>query len=187
MVTKKNTQNKTKHISHTKTHIMLRKSLATYATIVFIAFILVSLSAFTIVETNRIRENYDRETRVSDIYNSLDLDSSYRVASVDIYGDAITSEVEYGHNADRAETFAELKEQIELAGFKPADSPDYGPLSREDRYVNDRGDTIRVSVDTKAVHAATLYGINFPDAASDAALEDGPVYVTIKVDLADKK
>lgn len=166
---------------------MLRKSMVTYATIVFIAFILVSLSAFTIVETNRIRETYNREAEVVAIYDSLELEPAYRVAARYIYGDAITSTVEYGRNADRTETFAELKQQIEQVGFKPTESSNYGPIAREDRYVNDDGDMIRVSIETKAVHAASLYGTDYPEAATAAALEKGPVYVTIKVDLADEK
>lgn len=195
MATKKKSQKKTKHISHNKTHILLRKSLAVYSAIVFIAFILVSLSAFTIVETHRASVNYDRESRIYAIYNDLNLGSSYKPVSSSVFGDkrvygwdegrTYSSYIVVARDASRSETFADLKTKIESAGFTQIEGPDYGPLARQDHYVSDAGEYIRVSIETKATYDSYLFDATVPLAGSKAALETGPVYVTIKVNLDD--
>lgn len=195
MATKKKTQKRTKHISHNKTHILLRKSLAMYAAIIFVAFILVSLSAFTIVETYRASVNYDRESRIYAIYNDLNLDSSYKNVSTDIFGDkrvyewdesrSYSSSVVLARNADRSATFADLKAKIEAEGFTQIEGPDYGDLARQDHYMSEDGEYIRVSIETKATYDSYLFDAATPAAGSNAALEDGPVYITIKVNLDD--
>lgn len=184
-----------KHISHSKTHILLRKSMVVYVSLVFIGFVLVSLSTLAIVSANRTYSIYERENRISDIYNSLKLDSTYRFANADIFGEkrpyswdkgrTMASSVSYGRNAGRAATFADLKIRILNAGFTQIEGPDYGEIARQDHYVNDFGEYVRVSIDTEEQYSSLLYGTDYPSAQSIISDEDGPVYVTIRVNLDD--
>lgn len=184
-----------KHVTHNKTHIMLKKSLLVYAVLVFLFFILITLSAFALVESNKIYHNNQRYHAITSIYQNLGLDESYRHAGFDVFGEKRTyawddarsqsSSMSYGRNADRSATFKDLQTKIEAAGFHKIDGPNYGELARQDHYKNDQGQFIRVSIETAAWHEAMLYGTAFPRPQSAEANEQGPVYVTIKVNLDD--
>ena len=174
---------------------MLKKGLVGYAILLFVGFILVSLSIFAVVETRTAYLEHQRETRIAEIYEDLELDDTYRVADVSIFGEkkkyswdeerTHASVVSYGRDADRSETFDDIQRRLESAGFRQIESPDYGNVGRQDHYTNDAGEFVRVSVDTVAWHNAMLYGTQIPNRSSDAANETGPVYVTIKVNLDD--
>lgn len=193
MAKKKSTRTNN-YISHNKTHILLRKSMIVYVSLVFIGFVLVSLSALAIVSANRTYAIYKRETQIADILNSLELDSSYIVAHADVFGDkrpyswdsdrTMASSVSYGRNADRDATFADLNTRITSAGFTQIESPSYGSAARQDHYVSDAGEYIRVSIDTSEQYNSLIYGTDYPSAKSIAEGE-GPVYVTIRVNLDD--
>ncbi len=184
-----------KHITHNKTHILLRKGVVVYSLIVFFAFVLLSLSALSIVNARSTYIAHERFTQITSIYSKLNLGDSYRVAGSNVFGDkrvydwdssrTESSSVEYGRDADRTETFADLKSKIEAAGFTQIEGPDYGQVARQDHYVDAAGHYIRVSIETKAWHDALVYGTAFPDPNSAELLERGPVYVTIRVNLDD--
>ena len=117
------------------------------------------------------------------------------MAKSDVFGDkreyswdssrSLSSSVEYGKNASVSATFDDLKNRIVQAGFEQVDGPNYGPVARQDHYKNSDGQYIRVSVESKAWHDAMLYGLEAPAAQSLEATENGPVYVTIRVNLDD--
>ena len=189
------TKKSRKHVSHNKTHILLKKGLLVYALVVFLLFILVSLSALVIAHTVQAYGDHQRLTRIQQIYESLELDDSYRMADADIFGDkrvyewdtsrTYASAISYGRNADRTETFKDLKKQIEAAGFEQINGPNYGEVARQDHYRSVDGEYIRVSIDTRAMYDSMLYGTDYPKPGSDAQIENGPVYITIKVNLDD--
>lgn len=192
---KKQPTHSRKHISSNDTHFLLRKSLFIYSLIVFVAFVLVSATAYTFVQLAEYRTSHTRLSEISSIYSSLNLDESYRIAKSDVFGDkreyswdssrSFSSSVEYGRNASVSDTFADLKNRIELAGFEQIEGPDYGPIARQDHYKNSDGQYIRVSVQSRAWYDAMLYGLETPAAQTPEATEVGPVYVTIKVNLDD--
>ena len=192
---KKKTTHSRKHITSTDTHFLLRKSLFIYSLIVFVAFVLVSVSAYAFVQLAEYRTSHTRLNEISSVYSSLNLDESYRVAKADVFGDkreyswdnsrTYSSSVEYGKNASVSATFDDLKKRIEQAGFVQIEGPDYGPAARQDHYKSSDGKYIRVSVESKAWHDAMLYGLETPAPESPEAFETGPVYVTIKVNLDD--
>jgi len=192
---KKKTTHSRKHITSTDTHFLLRKSLFIYSLIVFVAFVLVSASAYTFVQLAEYRTSHTRLNEISSIYSSLNLDESYRIAKSDVFGDkreyswdssrSFSSSVEYGKNASVSATFSDLKNRIQLAGFEQIEGPNYGPIARQDHYKNSDGQYIRVSVESKAWHDAILYGLETPAPQSPDASENGPVYVTIRVNLDD--
>jgi hypothetical protein len=184
-----------KHVSHNNTHIMLKKGLVVYAAIIFLGFILLTLSIYTVSQLTYAYQAEQRLDRIKQVYVSLDLDDSYRVAGGEIFGEkriyewdesrTYASSAYFGRDADRSETFADLRAHIESAGFEQIEGPDYADISRQDHYRSDDGEYIRVSIDTAAWHSAMLYGTELPEPGSPASDETGPVYVTIKVNLDD--
>ena len=184
-----------KHVTHNQTHIMLKKGLLVYAALVFLFFILFALSAFAVIESKKIYDNYQRQQEVMSIYQDLKLDETYRLDDMDVYTSTVadtsdskhgqTSSITYGRNADRQATFADLEKRIKAAGFTKVDNPDHGELARQDHYENDDGEVIRVSIETAAWHEAMLYGTELPTPQSKQANIEGPVYITIKVGLGD--
>ena len=186
---------KSKHISKNKTHIMLKKGIVIYSMLVFLGFILVSLSALALTGAVVAHNNNQRLDRINTIYTDLELDDSYRVADSNIFGDkraydwgegrTFASSLSFGRNANRIETFDDLKTHIEAAGFEQIEGPNYGDIARQDHYRSAQGEYIRVSIDTKAWHDAILYGTSAPQPGSDTATKTGPVYITIKVNLDD--
>lgn len=192
---KKRTHSK-KHISHNSTHILLKKSLFVYALLVFTLFVLIVLSAFTVVELKKAYHAHEYRQEVAEIYQNIKLDDSYRIASSDILANVTATEaddtdeqmsiVSYGRNADRLATFKDLKTRIEAAGFSQTESFEKANIAREDHYKNSEGERVSVSVDTVAWHNATLYGTDLPSPESDASTKTGPVYVTIQVSLDDE-
>ncbi len=176
-----------KHVTHNQTHIMLKKGLFVYAALVFLFFILIALSAFTVIESKKILSNYEHRQEAMSIYSDLDLDKSYIEAGTSINTDHESYTINYGRNADRSDTFDDLAKQITAAGFTKVESPDNGDFARQDSYQNDDGQTIQVAIETAAWHNGMLYGSELPDTQSKQALEQGPVYVTIKLNLDDEK
>lgn len=194
-MTKKKSTKTTKHISHNKTHILLRKGLVVYAMIVFIAFVMISLSALALVSAKHTYTVYERENRIAAIYNGLNLDDSYQVDYANVFGEkraypwdssrTMASSVSYGRNAGRDATFADINTRIVNAGFEQIEGPNYGEVARQDHYTNEFGEFIRVSIETRAQRDASVYGTEAPSPDSIAADKNGPVYVTIRVNLDD--
>ena len=166
---------------------MLKKGLLVYAVLVFLFFVLLALSVFAVVESKKIVENYQQRQTAIDTYNKLDLDKSYVAVG---FSDSKATEIfsaNYGRDSGRQATFDDLEKQITAAGFAKVESPDNGSFARQDHYQNDQGQSIYVSIATSAWHNAMTYGTELPDPRSKEATEQGPVYVTIDVDLGNDK
>ena len=186
-----------KHITTNSTHILLKKSLLVYSMLVFITFALVVFVAGSILLGAEARASSERKQRITKIYENLKLGDGYRIDKVDIFGDkrpydwdksrSFSSSITYGHQASVSETFADLKKHIEGAGFTQIKGPNYGTTApaRQDHYKSDKGEYMRVSIETKAWHDAMVYGTAYPAPKSPEMTETGPVYATIKVNLDD--
>lgn len=199
MVTKRSAHKK-QHVSTTSTHILLKKGIFIYSLLVFIIFALIVFVSGSVLMGKEYQTNQARKQRILDIYSSLNLGEDYRTDKIDVFGDkrpygsedwnkgrTFSSSMTYGHQASASETFSDLKQRIETAGFTQITGPDYGSTApaRQDHYKNDRGEYIRVSVAPKAWHDALVYGTALPAPQSPEMTETGPVYVTIKVNLDD--
>ena len=193
MVKKRNPTKK--HISTNSTHILLKKSLGLYAILVFILFILLSISTFTIVQYGTSRINSERLHRIQDIYASLKLDASYRGVHSNVFGDkrayswdtgrTFSSSIEYAHNDTPANTRADLQKKIESAGFTKVGEAYEGSTTPQDHYRNSAGEYVRVSVSSKYVQDALTYGTLSADNPLINHKDEAPTYVTIKVNLDD--
>lgn len=182
-----------KHSREAKSIIFIARSPSNYILLGTLLIVIVFASAIFILNRVDIYQQRDREMRIVAVYDNLKLDDSYRIAKQDIFGDlrvnpnkerGIESSVtEYGKNASRSRTFADLEKHIKQAGFTKIGTSNYAAASHQDRYRNNKGESIRVSVQTSAVHNAGLYGTSMPKPGSEEMLEKGPVYVTIKVNL----
>lgn len=196
MAKKKTTSRKrTKHISHDSTHIFLKKGLFVYAVLIFLLFILVTLSAFALLEYRHKIAEYDYRQTAWEITNSLGLendgytavnaDVTYTSSLLDDNEDATAAIFTYGRNSTRSATFASLEKQLKAAGFTKVGSELEDTVARQDVYENSDEDTVSISVTTAAWNNARLYGTELPDPNSTAATEDGPSYVAIEVEPAE--
>ena len=181
MAKQKSSQSKRtrKHVTHNQTHILLKKGILVYSLLVFIFFVLISLSAFALVESKNALDFHERRQDVAKIYENLNLDRSYWPASKVEQADSKSYFANYGRDASRSDTFDDLNRRISSAGFIKINSTDKFTLAREDNYKNDKGQTITVTIETAQWHNATIYGTEFPSPESKQATEQGPVYVTI--------
>ena len=186
---------KHKHISTNTTHILLKKGIVIYAALVFILFILVSVSWFTVHQFISYKTNQDRQSKILAIYDSLGLGDSYRTVKQDVFGDkrvyswdknrSYASSMEYGHNDTPQKTAADLKTKIEAAGFTPAGSAYENSVEPQYYYKNAEGNYIRVSVMSKYAQDTIIYGtLNNEDPLANHK-DEAPTYVTIKVNLDD--
>jgi hypothetical protein len=192
---KKKTKKTTKHISSNQTHILLKKSLGLYAILVFVLFILLSISAFTVHQYATARTSAVRLHRIQAIYQNLNLDSSYRPVESNLFGDkrvyswdksrSASSSIEYGHNDTSANTRTDLAKKIEAAGFTKIGSIYEGSISPQDHYKDGAGEYIRVSVLSKAWKDSMTYGVPTQEELYKLDPSSAPVYVTIKVNLDD--
>ena len=196
MVKKSTKSSKTtpkKHVSHNQSHIMLRKSIALYVVILFLGFILVSLSAFTVIRTYETYHDNKRLDKITKIYEDINLGDKYRLADSYVFGDkrvydedkgrTFSSSVEYGYNETPIATLKDLTKKITATGFNESGSAYEGSTAPQYYFKNDDGNYIRVTVESAKSHARTLYGVdNGADLAKDSK---GPTYVTIKVNLDD--
>ena len=192
---KKTRKTRKKHITRTDTHIMLRRGLFIYALIVFVTFIFLSLSTYALVNAVKSQQNHARVDRIHEIYNSLNLDKSYRLASENIFGDkrvydwdksrTFASSQEYGRDATVDETFADLEKRATDAGFESVGTEYENSTAEQHHYKSEAGEYIRISVMNRAWHDSLLYGTQLPDSDELNRRDLAPVYVTIKVNLDD--
>ncbi len=197
MVKKKTSRtHKAKHVTVSPTHFMIKRSIISYAVLVFIFFATVSMSIYLIDRIVVAREHQVRYDRISKIYSDLQLGDSYRIAKVDIFGDqrvyswdkdrTYSSSIEYGHNDDVSSTFADLKTKIEAAGFKQFDTPYDNSVAKQYHFKNDAGEYVRVSVVPSIYQNMVVYGTpSLEDWLTITDRNTGPSYVTIKVNLDD--
>ncbi len=174
---------------------MLKKGIVVYAALVFLSFVLVSLSAFALVEGRRAFVNNQREDRIYSIYASLDLDDTkYRVFDTNIFGDkrvyswdknrTKSSSIALGTNQTPQKVTEELKQHITKAGFEPAGDAYVDSVNPEYYFKNKRGEYIRLRVATKAVQDSMMYGT--PDLARETIDRNkAPSYIIINVNLDD--
>lgn len=196
MVKKMTKTKRAKHVSVSPTHFMIKRSLFSYAVLVFLFFALTCMSIYLIDRIVVARENQARYDQITKIYSDLQLGDSYRVARTDVFGDkrvyswdkgrTYSSSVEYGHNDTVSGTFADLKKKIEAAGFKYFDTAYKGSNAQQYHFKSSDGEYIRVSVVPSDYQNALIYGT--PDLDSWLATKNkdqAPSYVTIKVNLDD--
>lgn len=194
---KKRTSSRSSRKKSTHVTFSIPRLLA-YAATVFIVFILLALSLYTISSLSTAYKNNQREAQIKDIYQSLALDDSYRPISTDVFGEkrvydwdegrTFSSRVSYGRNSTVEKTFSDLKTRIEAAGFEQIDDV-YGGVARQLHFKNNAGNYVRVSVEPKLWQDAIMYGKPDLDDVKPAelkeAMETAPVYVTVKVNLDD--
>jgi hypothetical protein len=142
-----------------------------------------------------------RETRIVEIYDSLDLGDEYRLEDVDISGQKKTYEWDpnrsYSSSAQLIrglsvdDTFAELDKKITAAGFTKIDEAYPGSLAKQYHYKSEKGEYIRVGVTSKVRDDAIVnFTVINPDASTPEEIlaidpNTGPSNVTIKVNLDD--
>ncbi len=142
-----------------------------------------------------------RETRIVEIYESLDLGDEYRVEDIAISGQKKTYEWDpnrsYSSSVDLIrgltveKTFAELDAKITAAGFTKVDEAYAGSIAKQYHYRSEKGEYIRVSVSSKVRDDAIVnYTVLNPNADTPADIlaldpNTGPSNVTIKVNLDD--
>ena len=192
MVKKKS---QSKHLSHNKTHILVKKSIASYAVLVFVLFFTTALAGHALYDLSVHRSNNDRLERIQNVYSTINLDDSYRTAKSDLFGDkrvyswdknrTYSSSTEYGHNDTPTNTRTELIKKIEKAGFVKVGSAYEESTNPQDYFKNSDGTYIRISVTSRYVQNAMTYG-DFSD--TDPLInhkDEAPSYVTVKVNLDD--
>ena len=195
LVVKQKTKKAARHISSSSTHILLKKSLGIYAVLVFALFILLSISAFAVHQYATSRADTERLHRIQAVYQSLNLDNSYRAVRSDVFGDKRTyswdesrsasSSIEYGHNDTPANTRADLAKKIEAAGFKRIGGAYEGSPSPQDYFKNDKGVYARVSTTSRYVQDSLIYGTFTEGDPLINHKDEAPTYVTLKVNLDD--
>lgn len=195
MAKKKTSQARVKHVSVSPTHFMIKRSLISYAVLVFVVFATISMSIYLLERMATSRIDQTRLDRISSIYNSVQLDESYRQVRSDIFGDkrvytsdksrTYASSIEYGHNDTVSNTFADLKSKIEDAGFKYVETAYDGTVAKQLHFKNDKGEYVRVSVVTKAAEDMAMYGVPTQEEWQATDKNAAPSYVTIKVNLDD--
>lgn len=195
MVKKKISLKSKKHVQRTDTHWVVRRSLLSYAILVFVLFVSLALSLFFINRLIVNKENTDRYDKIMGIYSKLDLDKSYRAVKSDVFGDkrvyswdkgrSYSSSQVYARNATPADTAADLQKKIEAAGFQYVQTEYADSTNPVFEYRNKSGNWIRVSPESKFVYDAYTFGTT---SASDPLVnhkDEAPSYVTIKVNLDD--
>ncbi|MFZ1258812.1 MAG: hypothetical protein WAQ25_05075 [Candidatus Saccharimonas sp.] len=188
-------QSRHKKVSVTPTHILLQRSLAIYAILVFVLFIVFSLAGYAVMQYATLHHNNGRQAKINTIYSSLKLDESYRPVKSNVFGDkrpydwdggrSFSSSVEYGHNDTFENTKNELKTKIEAAGFTQIGTAYEGSTAPQQHYKNAAGNYIRVTITPKLWHDSAVYGTPTPEEIQTMDVASAPVYVTIKVNLDD--
>lgn len=142
-------------------------------------------------QSKMARETNQREQRIEAIFDSFDIDESYKVRSVDIFGDkriyawdngrTYASSIEYVRFEPVDKTVADARAAIELAGFQMVEEPYPDSISNEYHFKNDNAEFVRLSVTSREVNDAIMTGQPPKDADKNAA----PSIVLIKVNLDD--
>ena len=201
MVTKKKknpstARTRTRHLTKTPTHFMIKRSLLSYAVIVFVFFGLLSMSTYLVDRMIVAREHQQRYDEITKIYKELNIDDSYRTAKTNIFGDkrqyesdkgrTYASSIEFGRNASVADTTQDLREKAEKSGFSYIQTEYEDSASPVYEYKNSAGNWLRISVEPKNLADDTLYGTsNFKFENTEQTKAMSPSYVTIKVNLDD--
>ncbi len=194
MVKKLSTKSK-KHIQRTDTHWLIRRSMVSYAVIVFLVFCMLCLSVYLLNRLIVNHENNNRLDKINAVYTSLNLDNSYRLVKSNVFGDkrvysydpgrTFSSSVEYAHNDTPANTTADLRKKIEAAGFTYVQTEYEGSTNPVIEFKNSTGNWVRVGVTSKFVQDAIVYGTANESDPLINHKDEAPSYVTVKVNLDD--
>lgn len=187
------TKKSRKHISHDRTHIKIKKGLVGYSILVFLFFLLITLSAFTVIELAKDIRTHERREALVALNKQLDLGDSYTLDELDPteYDEETNAgaiSLAYGRDASRNDTFDELRRKLTEAGFGRYNSSSVFPDDdrfRVDEYKNKDGVEISVWIDTAAYRNASIYGTAVDDPNSAAQTNDAPVYVMMHVEFDD--
>lgn len=192
-MTKKTTRTRTRHVSVSPTHLMIKRSIVSYAVLVFITFATVSMSIYLLERMATARYEQGRLDQIHSIYTDLQLGDSYHVAKSDVFGDkrkhsdnkklTYASSVEYGHNDTVANTLADVTKQITAAGFTKVATEYEGSVAEQTVFKNNDGEYLRLNVKTKAAQDMAIYGVPTQEEWQTADKNAAPSYVTIKVNL----
>lgn len=174
---------------------MIKRSLISYAVLVFLFFVMATMSWYLIDRMIVARTNQTRLDQITNIYTSFALGDPYRIARSDVFGDkrvygwdagrTYSSVMEYGHNDTPQNTITDLKKKIEAAGFKQFDTVYAESANPQYHFKNDQGQYVRVTVTSRYVQDAIIYGIYDNGDPLVNHKDEAPTYVTIKVNLDD--
>lgn len=192
LMVKKTSFNSKKHIQRNDTHWVIRRSILSYAVLVFFLFATLSMSAFLIDRLVVNKHNTTRYNDISAIYDGLKLGPEYREISSNIFGEKRTytsdknrsyaSSITYGHNDTPANTSAELKKRAEASGFTYLQTSHEGTANPVMEFKNKDDQWLRIAVTSKSTQDTYMYGLPAGDPASDHSNE-APSHVSIKVNL----
>lgn len=130
-----------------------------------------------------------RKQRIENIFDSIDLDDSYKVTSVDIFGDkrfhawdnsrTYASSIEYMRFEPVDETIANAVAAIEKAGFDIIEKPQSTAVIFEYQFKNSQNEYLRLTVSSREVNDTIITG----QPAKEAGKNSSPSVVNIKVNL----
>lgn len=141
-----------------------------------------------------------RLSRIEHIYSSLNLDQdNYAISSYQVFGDkrpydydksrTESSAITYIHGDTVSNTAAELDAKIKASGFAFIDEPYAGSVQKQYHYKSSKGEYIRLTVSSKpyddAWQNSSAMNQSMPDLPDGFDTNQGPVNVTIKVNLDD--
>lgn len=165
-----------------------------------IAIVLFGIVIFAVLGTLVLNKmtNDQRLQRINAVYQSVDLDDSYLVASINVFGEkrvydwdkgrTYSSVITYYHGANVDATAAELRKKIEAAGFEYIGEPYPGSADIQWHFKSKDGEYIRLTVSSKSRNEA-IRDANLMHQDDSAALDmdsnAGPSVVTLKVNLDD--
>lgn len=185
-----------KHVQRTDTHWVVRRSLLSYAVLVFLLFAMLSMSIFLIDRLVANKANSDRYGKIMSVYQSLNLGDSYREQKSDVFGDkriyesdksrTYASSIIYSHLATPTETMAAVHKQVVAAGFTYVQTEYADSIQPIQEFKNSEGVWIRVGTMSKSVYDMLFVYNNAT--AEDPAInhkDEAPTYVTVKVNLDD--
>lgn len=183
MIKKQNSRN---YFAKEKKWIQLVSSL-----VVVIVIMAIGIIVWLNTQNNsKIAENQQRYDRIITIYDSIELDDSYKLQRQNVFGekrpyewDSSRSYSSYRHYLRDAEvkaTAIEVRSAIEAAGFKFFDEPYPGSVYVQYHFKNSAGEYIRLTV---SKHDQDII-VGNDHAASDDS-NSGPAVVIIKVNLDD--
>ncbi len=167
---------------------MLKKGLVVYATLVFLFFILIAMSAFTVVELSKAITTHNREEALVTLQSDFALSGTYQLVELNPSigdDDSRVISLAYGRDATRSDTFDDIEERLTAKGFTLTDSRSPDTVEREDVYKNAAGDNVTVWIVTDQWRDSFTYGTELPEADSKAATEQAPVYVMMNVQFED--
>lgn len=193
MAKKKTTRTRTRHVTVSPTHLMIKRSIVSYAVLVFITFATISMSIYLLERMATARYEQSRLDQIHSIYSDLQLGDRYFVAKSDVFGDkrkhtddsklTFASTVEYGHNDTVSNTVADVTKQITAAGFTKVSTAYEGSVAEQTIFKNTDGDYLRLNVKPKLAQDMAIYGTPSQEEWQNADKNAAPSYVTIKVNI----